>query len=789
MLAGCGGDGGGSVASAGSTPAQPAAPPPAGANANLLGSLKSETFANNAAQASLALSNNTVTGSAGATTANFVYDATSQSYTVTAGGQSHTFAPAAINATQSNSAETLYETTSGSTSTSLTLTKPGTSGRFTYEYVGGAFWETINQSSSTSASGTLYAIAYGEPTPASAVPTTGMASYAIDLVGAQGNGSSSGPVGITGTGGLTVDFATGNLALGGALDSTSASSGLVFSGAAKLSSNTTFSGQFGFAGHLDTGQVTGAFYGPAAQEVGAAFSWTEAGNSALDAAGVLIGRQITANSIPAPQLSIIPRLRQSGTTASYGTAEYASIPYGGTVAFMPDYTAEQTGTGTIANALANNSATAGFILLSLGGGAGAVFAYNDTGSAPVYDLSLTNPATPFQSLPTTGYAEYDVGLDAVAQKSGSPASEVTGTGLVDVRFSTGAITTNGTLNTASPVSWSGSATLSSSTGQFSGTMGTTGAVSSTGTWQGAFYGANGNGVGALFTLAGSDGSNIAGVIAGPQGGPVTDPAITLQNLTSVTTLPSTEAVYQRIIGSSPDIQAALVGAGYPDTAPTFVFDPTSKTYTVTGGSNPEFPTVNATLSPANADPANSDATFTAYAGPNLTAKIFNPGPGNPAIQLTYTSFALVIESNSPPNSLSPSAAYHYFVFGVPTNTSAMPTTGTANYSGIVYGNSGTVNLTGSPGVDFSISGNGTLTANFATGVINTALNLTRNAAGTNPASSLGTYMFQAQIHGAAFSGFDSAGSINGSFFGPTGSEFGATWATTNMAGVFVGKKN
>lgn len=782
MLAGCGG---GAVASAGSTP-PPA--PPAGANANLLGPLKSETFANYAAQASLSLVNSTVTGSAGNATASFVYDATNQSYTVTAGGASQTFAPAAISATQSNSAETLYESTNGSSTTSLTLTKPGTSGRFTYEYVGGAFWETVNQSSSTSANGTLYAIAYGEPTPAGAVPQTGMASFTIDLVGAQGNGSSSGPVGITGAGGLTVDFATGNLALGGTLDS----NGLGFSGNAKIASGGSFTGQFGFAGQVQTGQMTGSFYGPASQEVGAAFSYTDAANSSFDATGVLLGRQATATGGDLPQMSTALRLRQSGTTTNFGTAEVASVPGEGTVAFMPDYTAQGGGASNIASALANANGTVGLTYLSsLGGGAAAAISYEGTGSTPVYDLLLINPTTPAQSLPATGYAEYDVNLDAIEQKSGTSASEVTGSGVVDARFSTGQITTSGTLNIAPSVSWSGTATLSSSTGQFSGTIGATGTVSYNGTWQGAFYGTGASGVGALLTLTGSDGSNIAGVIAGPLGGPVTDPSNTLQNLTSATNLASYESVYQRIPGVSPDPTASTDGVGNVTIAPKVSFDPTSNTYTITGGTNAaQLPSINAVLNPANSDQANTDATFTAYSGPNLTAKVFNPGIGNPALQLTYTSFAQVIETTSAQNSSAATQAYHYFVFGLPTNATAMPTTGTASYSGVVYGNGGTVTSNGSPGVDFSVSGTGVLNANFASGSINTSLNLTRNASGTTAATSLGGYSFSAQLNGVSFSGYSAGNSINGSFFGPNANEVGAAWSTIDgIAGAFVGKKS
>jgi hypothetical protein len=147
LVSGCGDGGGGSVASAGSTAtgSTTTSSPPTGVNANLLGPLQSESFANTATQGSLSGTSTSVSSSsAGVVTAKLVYDASAQSYTMTANGKSMTFTPSQISAAQSSTGATVYEVTSGNTTDSLTVTKSGTTGALNYEYVEGAFWEDVS---------------------------------------------------------------------------------------------------------------------------------------------------------------------------------------------------------------------------------------------------------------------------------------------------------------------------------------------------------------------------------------------------------------------------------------------------------------------------------------------------------------------------------------------------------------------------------------------------------------------------------------------------------------------
>jgi len=116
------------------TPTSPT-PTPSQANASLVDLQYIERFANVAATANASFP----TGGAAATvqsapsTVTLNYDAATRGYTLAVDGRMQTFLPSQIDAAQSNAAITVYVRTNGDTTESLTLTKPGTSGRLTYQ--------------------------------------------------------------------------------------------------------------------------------------------------------------------------------------------------------------------------------------------------------------------------------------------------------------------------------------------------------------------------------------------------------------------------------------------------------------------------------------------------------------------------------------------------------------------------------------------------------------------------------------------------------------------------------
>jgi len=828
MLQGCGGDGGGSVAS---TPTPPNTPPPAGANASLLGTLKSETFVNDASQGSLnVVSAVNATATASAATAAFVYDAGSQTYTMTVAGKSQSFGPSSIDASLSNSEITTYVVKSGQTTDTLTLTKAGTSGHDTYQYVGAAFWQNTTVTSNTSGNGNFYAVAYGEPTPASGVPTTGTASYGIDLIGAENSGfSNQVAVGFVGTGTVNVNFATGALALSGT------AAGGSFSGGANLSSSGTFSGAFDLQSSLinSQGQMAGRLYGPTGQEIGGTFSTngnsgSSAGTDTYATAGVFIGRSQTAPATDTSFASLVGAdLLNADSTSQNGNAPATlatasvgliSDANGVGVAFIAPKSALAQADSGLPYSNVYNQTSVGY---ALGGRAAAGTSgltmydlsqaqyvqsgtyFDKSGTNPVYDQFTFGFETPGSAVPRIGYAAFTTFIDGILAPANSTANatEVTGSGQIGVNFATGSMTTTAVLqnvgaNTLGTLD--GTGTLSSTANTFSGALTLAGSTAYTGTWQGRLYGPAATEVGAVFAAKGTDGSSLSGAMVGVYDPTVIDPTATLPSLSQQATFTTAEASYTGASPTYPAYQSEVFSG-----VTQITYDPATKTYTVapiTTKYNPGQLTAMTpvTLTPADVVSAQSDATFTAYVTPSTTGRIFNSGAANPVIQLSYVSFA---ELTQQPvyNSIS-YPVDHFQIFGIETAASAVPTAGTGSYSGVVYGR-GNVYALGAG--DVSIGGTGQLSANFALGTWSSTLNLNATPIGGGATTTIGSISYSGPIQGASIYSTSNPGTgqMAGKFYGPAANEVGASWAFNNgaiaspattysvvAAGVFVGKK-
>jgi hypothetical protein len=254
-LSACGDGGGGGVASTPTPPPPPAPPspppPPPPPNTSLINLTSSESFVNDAAtgSANFPKTGTGQTATATPTAMTVAYDLASKGYTLTVGSRSLTFLPSDIDAAQSNAGVAVYVKRNGTTTDSLSLTKPGTAGRFTYEFVGGGFWQRTTDGAAA-VSGSFDAFSYGKPTTDAAVPRTGRAEYAIDVLGVETVPNNV--LGITGTGTTQIDFTTGDLTLKGTLTGTRFGTA-GFGGGGKMSSTANaFTGGFGF---VDGGQL------------------------------------------------------------------------------------------------------------------------------------------------------------------------------------------------------------------------------------------------------------------------------------------------------------------------------------------------------------------------------------------------------------------------------------------------------------------------------------------------------------------------------------------------------
>lgn len=291
-LSACGGGGGGFVAS---TPVPP--PAPASANNSITALTANQTFATDASTSNVTIdlgTKTTGTGTAAGQTISVAYDASAKSYTLTAPGRSATFLPADVQT--SGSGETRYQRSNGSAADYLTIATTPYTTSTSNRYVALAYWQRNNLSGSTQST-SFDVFTFGLETPASSVPRSGTASWLTDVFGLytvpgltprtiQGSGDFTVDFGkglfTTTTSVVQYDFLTGASVSGGGVD-------VVAQG--QLGSGNSFTGNLAYGGTAGTvsGTITGRFYGPGAEEIGAAFHADNVAGAALD--GALTGQR------------------------------------------------------------------------------------------------------------------------------------------------------------------------------------------------------------------------------------------------------------------------------------------------------------------------------------------------------------------------------------------------------------------------------------------------------------------------------------------------------------------
>lgn len=310
LLGACGGGGGGVVASAGSAPTGGSSGgtstggTSAAANTSITALTASQSFANNAAATQVSFdltTKTTISGSNASGPLTVSYDATTKSYSLASGSQSQQFAPADLNT--SSGGEARYQKTGGSPRDYLTLvTTPYTSST-SNQYVGLGYWQR-NVLSGTRQDTYFSTFVYGLDTPASAVPRIGTASWTIDVFGLastpgyeprtfEGSGTFSADLGngVFSAHAYTTEtgLLSGNGITGGGVDVTAA--GHLASGDGQFSGNALYSGTNGRI----AGSINGRFFGPGAQEIGAAFGGSNADGATF--AGAFTGRRDAATQL------------------------------------------------------------------------------------------------------------------------------------------------------------------------------------------------------------------------------------------------------------------------------------------------------------------------------------------------------------------------------------------------------------------------------------------------------------------------------------------------------------
>lgn len=212
-----------------------------------------------------------------------------------------------------------------------------------------------------------------------------------------------------------------------------------------------------------------------------------------------------------------------------------------------------------------------------------------------------------------------------------------------------------------------------------------------------------------------------------------------------------------------------------------VYDPTTDTYTLrdTGSL-----TTTSTFGPSNIDAADSNATFTVYSenGGTNTFRLLNLGAGNPLIQLTYVQYGEWVRTSTSNGTTATNDTY--LVFGSKTPGASVPRVGSATYSTIYDGSF--IDKNG----DHVLSGNGSMTANWASDL------LSYNASITGVPSGLLAFSGSTSINfnSAGFTTSNSNGLYSltqyGNFYGPAATEVGGLFHLSSRIGqgegAFVG---
>jgi hypothetical protein len=261
------------------------------------------------------------------TTVEVRYDAVSKSYTITADARSQTFAPSDIQ-TGTFPGEVRYAKQGAGNDYLTLVTTPYYGGGASNRYVGMGYWQRNNIAGSDQAT-QFHTFAYGFDTAASGVPRSGSARWATDIFGlltAPGDELRT----VQGRGSFDVDFGAGVFTAFANLDEFDFITGggrvgsLRFRAGGQLGSGSAFDGDFSYAsGSNGTlgGAIAGQFYGPAAEEMGAAFN--AAGNGAV-LTGAMTGQRDTSTP-PATQtlLNVQSTQRLASTMANFMTATRA----------------------------------------------------------------------------------------------------------------------------------------------------------------------------------------------------------------------------------------------------------------------------------------------------------------------------------------------------------------------------------------------------------------------------------------------------------------------------------
>ena len=175
-----------------------------------------------------------------------------------------------------------------------------------------------------------------------------------------------------------------------------------------------------------------------------------------------------------------------------------------------------------------------------------------------------------------------------------------------------------------------------------------------------------------------------------------------------------------------------------------------------------------------------------------------PYSDQPLYGLSYaaTGFWVVKPTANPANATNPYAltSAGFYVFGFETPQAAMPTSGTAVFSGLGLATAFLYKTVGTEIETGVVGGNASISANFGSGAINGMLQFAGRWNDVSLAGNIatGSNRFNGTTAAASAPGTplslsgSAIGSINGAFYGPAAQNLGAVWSLSDGTGSAIG---
>lgn len=212
---------------------------------------------------------------------------------------------------------------------------------------------------------------------------------------------------------------------------------------------------------------------------------------------------------------------------------------------------------------------------------------------------------------------------------------------------------------------------------------------------------------------------------------------------------------------------------------------------------------NVTFQPGDRIAAQSDGRFDVYEARNANGdyrlEMFKPGPGNPEIELTYSSFGHWREDRAI-GDIARQSLSTWFSYGVRPVNGSLPATGSAHFSATVLGSGERFEDM----AQLTLEGTSSINIDFATtridGTVNAQARTAANEVIAIPTMTFdvsgNSYIFNTSLYSVPGR---SDGNIRGSLYGPGGEEIGGALefhtraqdlsADATYSGVFFGKRD